>query len=361
MFVQRFLCRRGVRSCSSAAAAEKKFDLESFKTKIGDGPSLDDFVEAHTQKRVVRKPLRSEPLPPWLKLQMIKTKDQNKNFQTIKKSMRASGLATVCEEARCPNIGECWGGGENETATATIMLMGDTCTRGCRFCAIKTSRAPPPLDPEEPVKTGRSVQKMGVDYVVMTMVDRDDLPDGGAAHIAACIRAIKEETAGKVLVECLTGDFQGNTQHIETVATAGLEVFAHNIECVERVSPIVRDRRAKYRQSLDVLAAAKTHGVLTKSSIMLGFGESDEEVRQTMRDLRSVGVDCVTLGQYLQPLRSRMKVAQYVHPDKFEQWRIEGEEMGFLYAASGPMVRSSYKAGEYFITNILKQRAAAAS
>eukprot|EP01061_Rhynchopus_euleeides_P026608 TRINITY_DN43394_c0_g1_i1.p1 TRINITY_DN43394_c0_g1~~TRINITY_DN43394_c0_g1_i1.p1 ORF type:complete len:409 (+),score=122.68 TRINITY_DN43394_c0_g1_i1:50-1228(+) len=359
------------RFCSTDASsgAPKRFDLGSFRKEVQNGPGLEDFVAASeegtplpTKTPVKKPPLRSEPLPPWLRLSMIKNKKENANFVRLKKSMRSNKLATVCEEAKCPNIAECWGGGDSEMATATIMLMGDTCTRGCRFCAVKTSRTPAPLDPLEPEHTGESVAKMGVKYVVMTMVDRDDVEDGGASHIADCIRSVKKRTNGEVLVECLTGDFRGNEDHIATVAQSGLEVFAHNIECVERATQMVRDRRAGYRQSLKVLETAKTKAdVLTKSSIMLGFGERDDEVRQTLRDLRDSGVDCVTLGQYLQPLRTRMKVAKYVHPDDFERWRIEGEEMGFLYVASGPMVRSSYKAGEYYITNILNKRKAEAA
>ena len=324
-----------------AAAAPKKFDMAQFKKDVASGPDLDDFLqteEGQEVKKVKKPPLRTEPLPKWLRLSTIKQKTENANFVRLKKSMRTNKLATVCEEAKCPNIADCWGGG-GDTATATIMLMGDTCTRGCRFCAVKTARTPAPLDPLEPEQTAESVQKMGVKYVVMTMVDRDDQPDGGAAHISECIRAVKKKTNGDVLVEVLTGDFQGNEEHIAQVANSGLEVFAHNIECVERASKMVRDRRADYRQSLRVLEVAKERaGVLTKSSIMLGFGEKDEEVRQTMLDLRAAGVDCLTLGQYLQPMRTRMKVARYVHPDEFENWRIEGEKMGFLYVASGPMV-----------------------
>ena len=357
------LRKQCARWCS--VAVDGKFNLESFKTNVSKGPDLEDFMESEaTGKPLVarkKKPFRKERLPPWLKLSMAKGKLENKNYQDIKRNVRASKLATVCEEARCPNIGDCWGGGESETATATIMLMGDTCTRGCRFCAVKTSRAPPPLDVDEPVSTAISVKSLGVDYVVLTMVDRDDLPDGGAQHVASCISEIKKHTEGKVLVECLTGDFSGRKDDIVKVAESGLEVFAHNIEAVERASPIVRDRRANYRQSLKVLEMAKETGkVLTKSSIMLGFGERDDEIRQTLTDLRTAGVDCVTLGQYLQPLRTRMKVARYVHPDEFDAWRVEAEKMGFLYAASGPMVRSSYKAGEYYITNILRNRKLAA-
>ena len=329
----------------STAAGSEKFDLAKFRKEVKGGPELEDFMDAHEAGEeaaptpVKKTRIRSEPLPPWLRLSTIKNKKENANYVRLKKGMRKTNLATVCEEAKCPNIGECWGGGDDGMATATIMLMGDTCTRGCRFCAVKTSRAPAALDPMEPENTAESISKMGVKYIVMTMVDRDDVEDGGASHIAECIQAVKRKTKGEVLLECLTGDFRGNEQHITTVAQSGLEVFAHNVECVERATKMVRDRRAGYTQSLKVLETAKKNApVLTKSSIMLGFGERDDEVRQTLRDLRDAGVDCVTLGQYLQPLRTRMKVAKYVHPDDFERWRIEGEAMGFLYVASGPMV-----------------------
>ena len=262
------------------------------------------------------------------------------------------------------NIGECWGGGDDPdgTATATIMMMGDTCTRGCRFCSIKTSRKPPPLDPEEPEKVAAAVGEMGVEYIVVTMVDRDDLPDGGAAHVAKTLSRIKEVTPS-MLVECLAGDFHGNTDLVEMVARSGLDCYAHNIECVERVTPRVRDRRANYRQSLRMLEHAKrtVPGLTTKSSIMLGVGEEPPEVMQTLRDLRSSGVDAVTLWQYLQPSSSRMKVSRYAHPDEFAMWEREALAMGFLYCASGPMVRSSYRAGEYYMANIVRARAAAAA
>ncbi|RNF26485.1 putative lipoic acid synthetase, mitochondrial precursor [Trypanosoma conorhini] len=301
----------------------------------------------------------AEPLPPWLKLKVAKGFSQRPRFNRIRKSMREKSLATVCEEAKCPNIGECWGGGEEEdTATATIMVMGTHCTRGCRFCSVLTSRRPPPLDPNEPQKVAEAVAEMGVDYIVMTMVDRDDLADGGAAHVVRCADAIKERSP-QLLLEALVGDFHGDLKLAETVASSPLSVYAHNIECVERITPNVRDRRATYRQSLKVLEHVSTFtkgAMLTKSSIMLGLGEREEEVRQTLRDLRTAGVSAVTLGQYLQPSRTRLKVSRYAHPKEFQMWEEEAMAMGFLYCASGPLVRSSYKAGEYYIKNILKQR-----
>eukprot|EP01065_Artemidia_motanka_P053113 TRINITY_DN9778_c2_g1_i1.p1 TRINITY_DN9778_c2_g1~~TRINITY_DN9778_c2_g1_i1.p1 ORF type:complete len:420 (+),score=126.92 TRINITY_DN9778_c2_g1_i1:174-1262(+) len=360
--------------------------MESFRKQVAAGPGLEDFLdesvpseidpdataaaaaaaagEPPRRRRYAGKfSKRREPLPKWLRLSSATNTEGNENYARLRKSMRENKLSTVCEEARCPNRAECWGGdGGMESATATIMLMGDTCTRGCRFCAVKTAVKPAALDVNEPENAAEAIKKMGVGYVVLTMVDRDDLPDGGAAHVAKCITEIKSRTAGSVMVECLAGDFRGNHDLVAVVAGSGLEVYAHNIECVERLTPQVRDRRATYRQSLGVLRAAKERtGVLTKSSIMLGFGESQDEVRQTLVDLREAGVDCVTLGQYLQPLNTRMKVARYVPPEEFDQWKEEGEKMGFAYVASGPMVRSSYRAGEFYISNILKKRAQGAA
>jgi len=283
------------------------------------------------------------------------------NFTKIKRDVRALGLSTVCEEARCPNIGECWGG-DKAKSTATIMLMGDTCTRACRFCSVKTSRAPTPVDEHEPENVSEAISRWGLGYIVLTSVDRDDMVDGGSNHIAATIRGIKTK-APDTLVEALVPDFQGNLEHVERVAMSGLDVFAHNIETVERTTPSVRDRRAGYRQTLKVLENAKKvqPTLITKTSIMLGCGEEDAEVEQTLKDLRSVDVDVVTLGQYMRPTKRHMKVWDYVEPEKFAHWEKRAKELGFLYVASGPLVRSSYRAGEYFIENVLKQRRAAAT
>lgn len=268
-------------------------------------------------------------------------------------------MHTVCEEARCPNIGECWGGGPEATATATIMLMGDTCTRGCRFCSVKTSKAPPPLDPKEPVNTATAIVAWGLDYVVLTSVDRDDLADQGSNHFAETVVELKRQKPS-LLVECLTPDFRGDTACVDTIVHSGLDVFAHNIETVEELTWLVRDPRAKYHQSLDVLRHAKKSrpDVVTKSSIMLGLGETDDQVRKTMQDLRAAGVDCVTLGQYMQPTKRHLKVSEYVTPEKFAQWEEVGRELGFAYTASGPLVRSSYKAGEFFIKNLINKKKA---
>jgi lipoyl synthase len=317
--------------------------------------SLDDFAVGDRPVRKKAAPRSSKilPKPRWLKAKPA----DSENYHKLRNTVRELGLATVCEEARCPNIGECWGGGPNETATATIMIMGDTCTRGCRFCSVKTSRAPPPLDPEEPEKVATAIAKWGLDYVVLTSVDRDDLEDQGSQHFRQVIQKLKEKKPD-ILVEALTPDFQGNQTLIHAVATSGLDVYAHNMETVKRLTPKVRDHRANYQQSLDVLKYVKSigQGCLTKTSIMLGLGEKDEDVMATLEDLRAIDVDVVTFGQYLQPTKKHLPVQEYVAEEKFAEWQRIGDEMGFKYVASGPLVRSSYKAGEFFLQNYLKEK-----
>ncbi|KAI1742040.1 lipoic acid synthetase [Xylaria scruposa] len=296
-------------------------------------------------------------LPEWLKTPIPAGND---NYKQIKKDLRGLGLHTVCEEARCPNISECWGGSNKNAATATIMLMGDTCTRGCRFCSVKTNRNPAPLDPHEPENTAEALARWGLGYVVLTNVDRDDLPDGGAHHYAETIRRIKAKKPS-LLVEALTGDFMGDLDMVKIVAESGLDVYAHNVETVEALTPYVRDRRATFRQSLSVLEHVKKvkgpDGIITKTSLMLGLGEQEEEIMDALRELRKVGVDVVTFGQYMRPTKRHLKVEKYVTPAEFEMWRQRAMDMGFLYVASGPLVRSSYKAGEAFIENVLRKRA----
>ncbi|KAL7955862.1 Lipoyl synthase [Trichoderma compactum] len=296
-------------------------------------------------------------LPEWLKTSIPAGND---NYKKIKSDLRGLGLHTVCEEARCPNISECWGGSDKNAATATIMLMGDTCTRGCRFCSVKTNRAPAPLDPHEPEHTAEALARWGLGYVVLTSVDRDDLIDGGARHFAETIRKIKQKKP-TLLVEALTGDFGGDLDMVKIVAESGLDVYAHNVETVEGLTPYVRDRRATFRQSLKVLNHVKevkgNDGIITKTSIMLGLGEQEHEVMETLRELRKANVDVVTFGQYMRPTKRHLKVDKYVTPDEFEMWRQRALDMGFLYCASGPLVRSSYKAGEAFIENVLRKRA----
>lgn len=290
--------------------------------------------------------------PSWLKVRPPGDHAAQKEYTRLRSSLRTLGLSTVCEEARCPNIGECWGGG-----TATIMLMGDTCTRACRFCNIKTSRAPPPLDAEEPVKVATAITAWGLKYVVLTSVDRDDILDGGASHIADTVAQLKQRDP-KLLVETLTPDFSGVKTHVDLVAKSGVDVFAHNVETVERLQSVVRDRRAGYAQSLSVLERAKqtNPNVITKTSIMLGVGESENEIRQTMQDCLDVGVEVITLGQYLRPSRRHLKVEQWVTPAEFDAWRDVGQNMGFAYVASGPLVRSSYRAGEFFVEAMVRKR-----
>ena len=292
-------------------------------------------------------------LPSWLKTPI----PNSENYQRLKKDLRGLNLHTVCEEARCPNISDCWGGGDKSAATATIMLMGDTCTRGCRFCSVKTSRAPPPLDPHEPENTAEAISRWGLGYVVLTSVDRDDLADGGARHFAETVMKIKQK-APNILVECLTGDYAGDREMVSLVARSGLDVYAHNVETVEALTPQVRDRRAKFHQSISVLDAAKKAkpDLITKTSLMLGLGETEEQLWDTLRKLRAVNVDVVTFGQYMRPTKRHMAVHEYITPDQFKLWRQRALDMGFLYCASGPLVRSSYKAGEAFIENVLKKR-----
>jgi lipoic acid synthetase len=285
-------------------------------------------------------------LPEWLKVKI----PSGERFRWIQGQARAQGLATVCEEARCPNIGECWDGG-----TATFMLMGDTCTRGCRFCSVKTLRNPGALDPEEPLKIAETIRQMALDYVVLTTVNRDDLPDQGSAHIAETIRRTRLANPG-LLVEMLIPDFRGDLACIQTVIDSAPAVLAHNIETVERLTPKVRDPRARYEQSLAVLAAIRrlAPGIKTKSSIMLGLGETEAEVLEALRDLRAVGVDFLTIGQYLQPDKKKLNVEEFVHPERFKRLEEEGLALGFRYVASGPLVRSSYRAAEFYIAQALR-------
>ncbi|KAJ6433414.1 hypothetical protein OIU84_017164 [Salix udensis] len=292
--------------------------------------------------------------PEWLRQKA----PQGERFDEVKESLSRLKLNTVCQEAQCPNIGECWNGGGDGIATATIMVLGDTCTRGCRFCAVKTSRNPPPPDPMEPLNTALAIASWGVDYIVITSVDRDDLPDGGSGHFAQTVRAMKE-LKPEIMVECLTSDFRGDLKAVDTLLHSGLDVFAHNVETVKRLQRIVRDPRAGYEQSLSVLKHAKISkkGMITKTSIMLGLGESDIEVKEAMDDLRAIGVDILTFGQYLQPTPLHLTVKEYVTPEKFAFWKEYGESIGFRYVASGPLVRSSYRAGELFVKTMVKESA----
>nr|VWP00841.1 Uncharacterized protein [Ganoderma boninense] len=353
-----------------------------FSQTLEDGPSLDDFIADRVSDRVVLGNAKAPRLPTFLKTKI----PTGASFSKIKKDLRGLNLHTVCEEARCPNIGDCWGGKEGATeaegrraATATIMLMGDTCTRGCRFCSVKTSKAPPPLDPHEPENTAEAISRWGLGYIVLTSVDRDDLADGGAHHFAETIMKIKQK-APQILVEALTGDFAGNLDHVSVVAKSGLDVYAHNIETTEALTPFVRDRRATFRQSLSVLKRAKEEGVrVTKTSIMLGVGENEEQIMDALKgefqgcqalerfmsatdshlvELRKVNVDVVTFGQYMRPTKRHMKVDRYVEPAEFDRWKQIAEDMGFRMSRAGPSCAVATRhAGEFFIENVLRGKA----
>ena len=291
--------------------------------------------------------------PEWLKIRP----PAGENYTQIKQLLRERGLHTVCEEAHCPNVAECW-----STGTATFMLGTEVCTRACRFCAIQTSRRPPPLDPEEPYKIAEAVSKLKLKYVVLTSVDRDDLPDGGAEHFAKTIRELKRLDPN-LIVEALVPDFRGDLKAVETIVDSGLDVYAHNIETVYRLQYRVRDPRAGYVQSLSTLLHAKRYAeakvgrgkLYTKSAVMLGLGEESEELQQAFQDLRTNDVDVLTIGQYLRPSLSHLPVEKYYSPDEFNVLGDEAKATGFLYVASGPMVRSSYKAGEFFIEGLIHQ------
>ncbi|MGY6631804.1 MAG: lipoyl synthase [Wenzhouxiangella sp.] len=301
--------------------------------------AIRDGIKA--RPNVVPEPIGRKPS--WLRAKL----PSGGKYEAVKRNVTEHRLATVCQESKCPNIGECWSNG-----VATIMLMGDVCTRACRFCSVDTGNPRGWLDPEEPANAAESVRLMDLKYVVLTSVDRDDLADGGAGHYAACVREIKKVNP-QTAVEALTPDFQGRLADVETVVDSGLEVFAQNVETVRRLTHPVRDPRAGYQQTLDVLAHAKRHrpDVLTKTSLMLGLGETDEEVVETMRDLRAIGIDIVTFGQYLRPTVNHLPVERYVTPETFRQLREIGLEMGFLEVVSGPLVRSSYRADRVFEKN----------
>ena len=281
--------------------------------------------------------------PSWLR---IKAQD-GKEYQKVKGTVHQHQLSTVCEEAMCPNINECWSAG-----TATIMLMGDTCTRACRFCAVNTGNPKGWLDKNEPAHTANSVKLMTLKYLVLTSVNRDDLPDGGAGHYAEVVRSVKQENP-QTDVEVLTPDFMGVMEHVETVVDSGITVFAQNVETVKRLTHPVRDPRASYEQTLAVLKHAKVYrpDVLTKTSLMLGLGETEDEILQTMDDLREAKVDIVTFGQYLQPTRNHLPIDRYVTPEEFEKYRQWGLEKGFLEVVSGALVRSSYRAEQVLAKN----------
>lgn len=286
--------------------------------------------------------------PHWLKAK-LPTKTE---FKTMKKVLNKQNLHTVCEEAFCPNHAECW-----ESGTATFLLMGSYCTRSCRFCDVETRNPHQQLDSEEPKKLAQTVNELGIKYAVLTSVTRDDLPDGGASHINRCILEVRRSNPN-VLIEVLIPDLQGDLSALRKIIETKPNVLSHNIETTESLTSIVRDKRASFKQSIKVLENIKEIDpqILTKSSIMLGLGESEKDILNALKELKRVKVDIVTLGQYLQPSRRHLNVVDYIEPRKFEYWKKVALEMGFLYVASGPLVRSSYKAGEFYIKNYLEKK-----
>ena len=322
-----------------AARSGEKYQTEQGFTAIKDG--IRPAAAVRSGGAVDRAALSGKPR--WLKAPMA----AGEGYDFVRSTVREHRLATVCEEAKCPNIGECWNAG-----TATIMLMGAVCTRACRFCAVDTGNPRGWLDADEPANVADSVALMKLNYIVLTSVNRDDLPDGGAAHYAACVRAIKLRTP-TTAVEALTPDFQGVLKDVALVVDSGLEVFAQNVETVRRLTHPVRDPRASYDQTLAVLTFAKQHrpAVLTKTSLMLGLGETADEITACMDDLRASGVDILTLGQYLRPTVNHLAVERFVRPDEFESYREWGLARGFRECVSGPLVRSSYRAEQALAGN----------
>ena len=284
--------------------------------------------------------------PEWLRVRF----PAGASVDRVRAGARRLDLHTVCEESLCPNMGECWREG-----TATFLLLGGVCTRRCRFCAVVTARSPAPPDPDEPEKVAAATASLGLRYVVLTSVDRDDLPDGGAEHFARTVEALKRRDPD-LLVELLVPDFRGDSDSLDRIASCGADVLGHNLETVERLTPAVRDPRAGYRQSLEVLAHLKGRAPrgLTKSGLMLGLGEEEREVLAALRDLRSRGCDLLTIGQYLQPTRRHLPVAEYLHPSRFEELGRAADGLGFLHVAAGPLVRSSYRAGELYVRALLR-------
>jgi lipoic acid synthetase len=278
--------------------------------------------------------------PEWLKVRL----PHGENYERLRRDVAALDLHTVCQEAMCPNIGECWGAG-----TATIMILGDTCTRGCHFCNVKTGSPRGEVDWLEPKRVAEAVQRLGWKYLVLTAVDRDDLADGGAAIFASTVRMIRK-LSPQAKVECLTGDFAGDSAALDVVLEAEPEVLAHNLETVPRLQAAVRDKRASFAQSLAVLERAKRSGKTryTKTSMMLGLGENESEIDATMDAARAAGVDIFTLGQYLQPSKRHLEVVEFVSPEKFERLRVLGVSKGFRQVVSSPLSRSSYHAEQAF-------------
>lgn len=306
-----------------------------------------DLIETQMRKDSPSEPRQAKPA--WLKTKI----PSGESYFKIKRELRQNKLFTVCEEAKCPNISECWSSG-----TATFMVLGDTCTRACKFCHVKTGDPAGWLDPEEPEKTAKTIALMNLKYAVITMVDRDDLEDGGVAHLKKVLSSVRKASPNTT-IEFLTGDFGHKQDPLFALSEEGPHVFAHNVETVERLTPRVRDARASYRGSLEVLRLYKKwtegrvdaqtkHRYFTKTGVMLGHGESRDELLSTFDDLRAVGVDFLTLGQYMRPTKKHLSIKRLVHPDEFKELEFLAYEKGFLGVSSGPLVRSSYKAGEHF-------------
>ncbi len=296
---------------------------------------------------------RREPKPPWLKVPL----PGGEAYGRLKSLTRELKLHTVCEEARCPNIGECWKG---EEATMTIMVLGDECTRRCRFCAVKTVLSAAPPDPDEPAHVGRAVAGLDLGYVVLTSVDRDDLPDGGAGHYASCVESVRAQSP-RTVIETLIPDYTG--ANLALLMESAPDVLSHNVEVVSRLQRRIRDPRCSFERSVQVLVEAKSlrPDTFTKSSLMAGLGETHDELLESMRELRDADVDFLTIGQYLRPSDNHAPVKEYVTPERFEELRQAGLAMGFAFVASGPLVRSSYKAGEFFAARLVRDRRRAAS
>jgi lipoic acid synthetase len=303
-----------------------------------------------------RKPVRPDPAtlahggrkPSWLKVALPSGPD----FARLKQRTSELGLNTVCEEARCPNIGECWKG---EHATMTLMVLGDECTRRCRFCAVKTVQRAAAPDPKEPENVAQAIAELGTGYVVITSVDRDDLPDGGSGHYAECVTRIRERSP-KTIIETLIPDYAG--EQLATLMLAKPDVLGHNVEVVSRLQRKIRDPRCSFERSLETLRQAKAlePSALTKSSLMLGHGETHAEIVESLEMLRAADVDFLTLGQYLRPSPQHAPVMEFITPERFTEYEKLGQQLGFLYTASGPLVRSSYRAGEFFAQRLIRQR-----
>ena len=309
---------------------------EKYRTQHGFSAIRDGLTAKQKTRLVASSEIApTDRKPPWIRARL----PAGHKYEEVNTTVHTHQLHTVCEESHCPNLGECWSAG-----TATLMLLGSVCTRACRFCSVDTGNPKGWIDPEEPANSARAVQLMRLKYVVLTSVDRDDLKDGGASHYAACVHAIYGANPTTV-IEALTPDFGGDLNAVDIVTASPISVFAQNIETVERLTYPVRDPRAGYDQTLHVLEHAKTSGtVQTKSSLMLGLGETENEIEQTMRDLLAHGVDFLTLGQYLRPTKNHLPVARWVHPDAFRAYQSQGLDLGFKDVAAGPLVRSSYRA-----------------